>query len=99
MQSDNKNEIKELMNGFDTEFIDTEELKVTDNPDNESVLTPEGNVHVVDEETTHTKELRQIKRGKSQKKTLKSRGNALFSAFLRVGFPFIWRKCFSFQYL
>ena len=56
MQSDNKAEIDELMNDFDTEFIAPEEIELIDNLDNVSVLKPEANVHVVDEGTTHTKE-------------------------------------------
>ena len=56
-QSDNEDEIKELMNDSATEFIAPEKIEVTDNPDNASVLTPDAHVHVVDEGTTHTKEL------------------------------------------
>ena len=43
------------MNDFDTEVIVPEEIKLTNNPDNASVLTPEANAHVADEGTTHTK--------------------------------------------
>ena len=57
MQSDNEDEIDELMNDCDTEFKAPEEVKLTDNPDNASGLTPEANVHVVDEGTSYTKEL------------------------------------------
>ena len=56
-QSDNKDEIKELMNDSATKFIAPEEIELTGNPDNASVLTPDANVHVVHEGTTHTKEL------------------------------------------
>ena len=53
VQSDHEDETDESMNDFDTEFIAREEIELTDNPDNASVLTPEANVHVV-VETTHT---------------------------------------------
>ena len=52
-QSDNKDEIKELMNDSATKFIAPEEIELTGNPDNASVLTPDANVHVVHEGTTH----------------------------------------------
>ena len=65
VQSDNKAEIDELMNDFDTEFIAPEEIGLVDNLDNVSVLKPEANVHVVDEGTTHTKELETNKKRKN----------------------------------
>ena len=49
VQSDNEDEIDELMNDFDTEFIAPEEIELTDNPGNVSALTLEANVHVVDQ--------------------------------------------------
>ena len=52
------------MNDFDTEFIAPEEVELTDNPDNVSALTLEANVHVVDQGTTHTKELETNKKKK-----------------------------------
>ena len=55
VQSDNKDEIDELMSDFDMLFIAPEEIELTNNPDNASVLTSEANVHVVDKGTTHTK--------------------------------------------
>ena len=55
VRSNNKNETDDLMNDFDTEVIVPEEIKLTNNPDNASVLTPEANAHVVDEGTTHIK--------------------------------------------
>ena len=58
----------ESMNDSYTEFIAPEDIKLTDNRENGSILTPEVNTHVVDEMTTHTKELTTNKKGKSQKK-------------------------------
>ena len=70
MQSDNKNEIDELMNDSDKEFITPEKHKLTDNPNNVSVLKPEANVHVVDKGTTHTKEIEtNKKRNKPEENT------------------------------
>ena len=46
VQSDNENRIDDLMNDSDTKFISPEETKLTDNPNNASVSTPEVNVHV-----------------------------------------------------
>ena len=42
----------ELMNSSDTEFIGLRDIELTDNPDNARVLTPEANVHVIDEWNT-----------------------------------------------
>ena len=53
--SNNEDEIDQLMNDFDTEFIASEEIELTDNPGNVSVLTLETNVHVVEQGTTRTK--------------------------------------------
>ena len=55
VQSDNEDVIDELMNDFDTEFIAPEEIKLIDNQGNVSALILEANVHVVDQENTHTK--------------------------------------------
>ena len=44
VQSNNEDKIDELMNDFDTEFIASEEIKLTDNPANTSVLTSEANI-------------------------------------------------------
>ena len=68
LQSDNKDEIDKLINDSDMEFIAPEEAKPTDNPNNASVLTPERNVHVVDEGTTHTKEQNNTKQDKTDKR-------------------------------
>ena len=38
---------------IDSEFIAPEEIELTGNPDNASVVTPGGNVHVADKGTTH----------------------------------------------
>ena len=66
MQSDNKDEINELMNDFDTECRALEEIELTDNV-SASIL--EVNIHVFDYGTTHTKELETNKtRKKSQRK-------------------------------
>ena len=55
VQSNNEDEIDELMNDFDTEFIAPKEIKLTDNQSNLSALTLKANVHIVDPGTTHTK--------------------------------------------
>ena len=57
VRSDYEDEIYELMNDSGTKFLAPEEINFTENLDNASVLTPEVNFHVVDEGTTHTKEL------------------------------------------
>ena len=56
-QSDNEDEIDELMNDSDLELITCEEIELTRSPVNASVQTSKANVHVADEGTTHTKEL------------------------------------------
>ena len=66
VQSYNQDETDELMNDVDTELIAPEEIELTDNPDNASALTLEANVHVVDQETTHTKELETKKEKKPE---------------------------------
>ena len=53
MQSDNKDEIEELMNDFDREFIAPEDIELTDNPGKMGALTLEANVPLVDWWTTH----------------------------------------------
>ena len=58
----------ELMNGSDTEFIGLRDIELTDNPDNSRVLTPEANVHVIDEWNTHSKGLEANKKMKIRKK-------------------------------
>ena len=69
VQSDNKDEINELMNDFDTECRAPEEIELTDNPGNVSASILEVNIHVVDHGTTHTKKLESNKtRKKSQSK-------------------------------
>ena len=55
VQSNNEDEIEELMNDFGTEFIAPEEIELTENQGNVSALTLEANVHIVDQGTTHTK--------------------------------------------
>ena len=77
-QSNNENETDKLINDFDTEFIAPEKIELTDNPDNVSALTLEVNVHVVDQGTTHTKELqgtanaKELETNKNRKKQEKS---------------------------
>ena len=81
------------MNDSDTVFIAPEVVKLTDNLDNVTVLTPEVNVHVVDKGTTHTKELETNKKRKNQKKIPHLHGNAMFLhslkriVFLMAEFP------------
>ena len=57
VQSDNDDEIDELINDSNTEFIALDEFKPTDNPNNMNVLTSEANIHAVYKGTTHTEEL------------------------------------------
>ena len=54
-QSNNEDEIDEMINDFDVEFIAPEEIELTDNQGNVSTLTLEANVNIVDQGTTHTK--------------------------------------------
>ena len=69
VQSDNKDEINELMNDFDTECRAPEEIELTDTPGTVSASILEVNIHVVDHGTTHTKKLETNKtRKKSQSK-------------------------------
>ena len=80
VQSDNEDEINELMNDFDTKLIAPEEIELTDNPENVRLeFDIEANVHVVEKGTTHTRELEKNKRKKSQKKVLQSHGNTRLS--------------------
>ena len=84
VQSDNEDEIDKLMNDFDTEFIAPEDIELTDNPDDMSALTLEGNVHVVDQGTTQIKEQEtNKKRKKSHKEVSRSNGNAMFLQILK----------------
>ena len=55
LQIDKEDEIDKLMNDFDMEFIAPDEIDLTNNQGNVSNLTLEANVHVVEQETTHTK--------------------------------------------
>ena len=55
LQIDKEDEIDKLMNDFDMEFIAPDEIDLTNNHGNVSNLTLEANVHVVEQETTHTK--------------------------------------------
>ena len=68
VQSNNEDEIDELMNDFDTEFIAPEEIELTDSPGNMSALTLEANVHIADQWTTHTSKL-----GTNEKKKITRR--------------------------
>ena len=84
----------ELMNGSDTEFIGLRDIELTDNPDNSRVLTPEANVHVIDEWNTHSKGLEANKKMKiRKKKKCPSHGNETFLriiekiVFIRAEFP------------
>ena len=64
VHGDNEDETEKLMNDFDTEFIAPEEIELTDNPSNVSALRLEVNIHVVDQGTTHTRELEANKKRK-----------------------------------
>ena len=48
VQNDSKDEIDELMNDSNTEFIAREGIKLTDNPGNASASKLEVNIHVAD---------------------------------------------------
>ena len=69
VESNNEEQIDELMNDSDTEFTASKGIEVTDNPENASVLASEANVHVADERTTHTKELESNKMRKNAGET------------------------------
>ena len=87
VQSDNEDEIEELMNGFDTECIPPEEIELTDNPGNASALRLEVSIHVFDQGTTHTKELETNKRRKkARKKYPDHMETQCFSTFSRIFF-------------
>ena len=47
MQSDNEDEIDQLMNHFNTEFIAPEDIELTNNPGNVGAVTLEANVHLL----------------------------------------------------
>ena len=49
VQCDNEDETDELMNNSGTEYMASEEIELTSNPDDGSVLTVEANVHVIEE--------------------------------------------------
>ena len=68
VQSDNEDEIDELMNDFDTEFIAPKEMKLAGNPSNVSALRLQANANVADQGTTHTKELETDKKRKKTQK-------------------------------
>ena len=86
VETDNEDETHELMNDSDTEFIAPEDIKLTDNPDTASVLTQGTNVHLVDEGSTHTKEL------EANKKRKKSEQNTPI-AWKGNFFPHSWQNC------
>ena len=78
VQSYNEDETDELMNDTDAEFTAPEEIELTDNPENVSVLTAEASVYVAGKETTHTKELETDKKRKKSEEDTPSHGNAIF---------------------
>ena len=67
MQSDKENEMVELINDSDMEFIVPKEIELTKNLENASVLTPEVNVYIIEESTVNTKELETNIKSKSLK--------------------------------
>ena len=84
VKSDNEDEIDELINDLDMEFIAPGDMKLTDNSGNVSNLTLEANAHVVDQGNTRTKELETSnKRKKSQKNVSRSYENATFLHILK----------------
>ena len=78
VQCDNKDEIDKLIYDFEREFIAPEEIGFIDNPDNMTALTLETNVNVVDQRTTHTKELETNKKKKKPEENTRSHGNTTF---------------------
>ena len=86
VQSDKKNEIDELMNDFDTECIPPEEIELTDNPGNVSALRLEVSIHVVDQRTTHIKELEKKRIKKARRKYPDHMETQCFSTFSRILF-------------
>ena len=60
-KSNNEDEIDELINDLDMEFIAPGDMKLTDNSGNVSNLTLEANALVVDQGNTRTKELEKKK--------------------------------------
>ena len=78
----------------DMEFIVPEEIGLTDNAGNGNVLTPEANVHVVDEVTTHTKELETNKNRKNPEENNPDHmEKQRFSTFSRK--LYCWERCFN----
>ena len=67
-----------LTDWWNTKFIAPGKIELTENPVNTSSLRLEAYVHVVDKETTYTKELETNKKRKDQKKILWSCGNSTF---------------------
>ena len=92
VQRDNEDEVDEMINDSDNEFLAPEQLKLANNQHNASVLTPEANVHVVDKWITYTKERENNKKTKKPKIIYQSQENATFLhileriVFLRVEF-------------
>ena len=82
VQSENEDEIYEMMNGFDREIIAPEEIELTNNPSKVSALILEANDHVVDEGTTHTKELETKKKRKIPEEIILITWNATFQHIL-----------------
>ena len=64
VQSDNEDDTDILMIYSDMEFLSPEEIELTVDPGNASIVTPEANVYIADKGTTHTKELRTNKKKK-----------------------------------
>lgn len=85
VQSDNKNEFDKLMKDSDTDFIAPEKIKLTGNPYNLSVVTPEIIVYVVAERSTHTKEIDTNKKKKQARRKYLDHMNT--SIILIVEFP------------
>ena len=93
--SGNKDGIDKLINNCDTEIIAPEEIELTDNPGNVTGLTLEANGHVVEQRTTHTKEIETNKKRKKAKKecsdhmeTQRSRENCLLEGRAANQFEF-----------
>ena len=94
VQIDNEDEIDELMNDFDTEFIAPEEIKLTGNPSNVSALRLQPNANELETDKKRKKNPTRI--------VPPSHGNATFLhileniVFLRAELPTNLTKAFRF---
>ena len=76
VQKEKKDEIDELINDSNMDFLAPEEIELTGNPYIASVLTPEAIVHIVDKVITHFLELEANK--KKPEENTWSHGTTMF---------------------